>query len=203
MMPFFVKGMLIGFSIAAPVGPIGLLCIRRTVAQGRGAGFVSGLGAATADATYGFIAAFGLTFISGFLVSHSSLLNLIGGLFLLYLGIKIFRSTVATNATDTRSSTLVKHYISTFLLTLTNPTTILSFVAIFAGLGIGSDARDYLSASVMVLGVFLGSALWWLILSEGIHFFRKNFSLRQLQWVNMISGILIFCLGAAAVMTGF
>jgi LysE type translocator len=126
--PLFLRGLVIGFSIAAPVGPIGVLCIRRTLADGRAAGFFSGLGAATADALYGAVAAFGLTAISSVLIGQATWLRLGGGLFLCYLGIKTFLARPAAEATPARATGLIGAYVSTLLLTLANPTTILSFV---------------------------------------------------------------------------
>ena len=136
---FFLRGLIIGFSIAAPVGPIGVLCIGRTLTQGRISGLISGLGAATADALYGSIAAFGLTFISTMLINQQGWIRLIGGIFLCFLGIKISLSSPARQAARVKGHSLVSSYASTFFLTLTNPMTILSFAAIFAGLGVGSE----------------------------------------------------------------
>lgn len=195
---YFFRGLVIGVSIAAPVGPIGVLCIRRTLAEGRTAGFVSGMGAATADALYGFIAAFGLTFVSGFLISQQSWIRLIGGLFLLYLGLKTLRAPVADQPAQAEGRGLLGDYASTFLLTLTNPMTILSFAAVFAGLGVGAAKNDYLGAAVTVLGVFLGSALWWLTLSGLVSLFRQRLGPNVLLWVNRISGLLIIGFGVAA-----
>jgi threonine/homoserine/homoserine lactone efflux protein len=169
---FLLKGLFIGFSIAAPVGPIGLLCIRRTLANGRTSGLVSGLGAATADAIYGCIAGFGLTFISTLLISQQVWFRVIGGFFLCYLGLKTFFSRPAEQKASAKGNGLISAYASTFFLTLTNPMTILSFAAIFAGLGVASAGGNYVSAGVLVLGVFSGSALWWLLLSGGVAFFQ-------------------------------
>lgn len=200
---YFLRGLLIGFAIAAPVGPIGVLCIRRTLAEGRAYGFVSGLGAATADAAYGFVAGFGLTFISAFLVSQSLWLRLIGGLFLLYLGVRTFltRPAGSTPEKERNRLGLVGAYTSTLALTLTNPTTILSFAVVFAGLGLASGSSDYLAATIMVVGVFLGSAAWWLILSGGVSLLRGKFNPTAIWWVNRISGILIVCFGAASLLS--
>src|SRR5262245_23551445 len=169
-----LRGLLIGFSIAAPVGPIGVLCIRRTLADGRLAGLVSGLGAATADAFYGCVAAFGLTAVSGFLISQQTWLRLFGGLFLCYLGIRTLlaapaeKPAIATGRRPSPGRGLLAAYTSTFALTVANPATILSFAAIFAGMGAGITSRSYASAALLVSGVFLGSALWWLLLSGGV-----------------------------------
>jgi threonine/homoserine/homoserine lactone efflux protein len=196
-----LKGLLIGFSIAAPVGPIGVLCIRRTLAQGRVAGLASGLGAASADAVYGCIAGFGLTFISGLLLSQQSLLKLIGGAFLCYLGIRTLLAQPAERAASAAGMGMAGAYTSTFLLTLTNPTTILSFVAVFAGLGLASMGADYAAAAVLVLGVFVGSALWWLLLSGGVGLFRACFDTRAMRWVNRISGGVITAFGLLALVS--
>lgn len=193
-----LRGLLIGFSIAAPVGPIGVLCIRRTLAQGRAAGLISGLGAASADAIYGCIAGFGLTFISGLLISQQSWLKLIGGAFLCYLGVRTLLSQPAERAAAGDAIGLVGAYASTFFLTLTNPTTILSFVAVFAGLGLASMGGDYAAALLLVLGVFCGSALWWLLLSGGVGMFRTRFDVHAMRWVNRISGGVITAFGLLA-----
>jgi threonine/homoserine/homoserine lactone efflux protein len=198
---FLFRGLIIGFSIAAPVGPIGVLCIRRTLSEGRASGLVSGLGAATADAIYGCIAGFGLTFISNFLVSQQVWLRLIGGGFLLYLGLKTFLAKPAEQAALVKGNGLVSAYASTFFLTLTNPMTIISFAAIFAGLGLAGTSGNYLSAGVLVLGVFTGSALWWLILSGGVGVFREKFNPHALQWVNRISGAIITGFGLFALLS--
>ena len=196
---FLLRGLLIGFSIAAPVGPIGVLCIRRTLAHGRTAGFVSGLGAATADALYGGVAGFGLTAVSGVLVDQQVWLRLVGGAFLIYLGIRTFLARPSDRAATAAASGLISAYGSTLILTLTNPMTILSFAAIFAGLGLGQASVSYASAAVLVVGVFLGSAAWWLILSGGAGVFREKMSAAGLRWVNRISGTIILAFGLLAV----
>lgn len=193
-MELFLQGLILGFSIAAPVGPIGVLCIRRTLADGRLSGLASGLGAATADAIYGSIAAFGLTVVSGFLRDQKLWLGLLGGAFLCYLGVRTFFSQPAQQATLAQGKGLVGAYGSTFLLTLTNPMTILSFVMMFAAIVRGST--DYASAAAVVLGVFTGSATWWLLLSGGVSLVRGRFDLNAMRWVNRISGIIIVGFGA-------
>ncbi len=197
-----LKGMIIGFSIAAPVGPIGVLCIRRTLAEGRASGLVSGLGAATADAVYGCIAGFGLTFFSNFLVNQQVGLRLIGGVFLCYLGLKtLVGAKPAEQAAQAQGHGLMGAYASTFVLTLTNPMTILSFAAIFAGLGLANTGTDYGTAAVLVLGVFIGSSLWWLALSGGVGLVREKFNVHALQWVNRISGVIITGFGLFALLS--
>jgi threonine/homoserine/homoserine lactone efflux protein len=198
---FFLRGMIIGFSIAAPVGPIGILCIRRTLAEGFTSGLISGLGAATADAIYGFIAGFGLTFISNLLISQQIWFRLLGGGFLCYLGIKTFFTSPLKQSSSLKGRGLISAYISTFFLTLTNPITILSFMAIFAGLGVGSMSKGYIPAGLLVAGVFIGSALWWLFLSKGVGLLGKKFNLAGLRWTNRISGIIITAFGVWALLS--
>jgi threonine/homoserine/homoserine lactone efflux protein len=194
---FFLRGLAIGFSIAAPVGPIGVLCIRRTLAEGRAVGFVSGLGAATADATYGAVAAFGLTVIARFLVDQQNGLRFVGGLFLIYHGVRTLLTRPAEQAAGAKARRgLPGAYLSTLALTLTNPATILSFVAIFAGLGLASGGGDAASAVTTVVGVSLGSALWWLILSGGVGFFRAGVRPGALVSVNRTSGAILVSFGA-------
>ena len=195
---FFLRGLLIGLSIAAAVGPISILCIQRTLERGRLYGLVSGLGAATADACYGSIAAFGLTVVSTFLLSQHLWIRLLGGIFLLYLGIKIFMTRPAEKAAIASAHNYPGAYLSTLLLTLTNPTTIFSFIAIFAGIGVGGASKSYVSAAIVVGGVFLGSALWWVVLTGGVSLLRKRFTTRWLLWINRCSGIIIALFGIFA-----
>lgn len=199
---FLWKGVAIGFAIAAPVGPIGILCIRRSLASGWLTGFISGLGAATADGIYGCIAGFGLTMVSDFLVSQQFLIRLIGGIFLGYLGVKTFLSPVSKEAQEEVGKTgeikgFISNYFSTFLLTITNPLTIFAFVVIFAGLNM-TQTNNAGNASLLVLGVFLGSSLWWLTLASIAGWFRHKLNNTFLQWVNWIAGIIITAFGIVA-----
>lgn len=200
---FLLKGILLGFSIAAPVGPIGVLCMRKTLQFGRLSGLFSGLGAAFADSIYAVIAAFGLTVISNFLLAGQFWFRLIGGVFLLYLGWKTFVSKPASETKNVSHTTLLNDFVSTFFLTITNPMTILSFLAVFAGLGLSNVNGDYTQASALVLGVFLGSAAWWLLLSEGITLFRKKVSQKVMTWINRIAGLIILAFGVATLLTSF
>ncbi len=204
----FLRGLLIGFSIAAPVGPIGVLCIRRTLAHGRLVGFLSGLGAATADACYGAIAAFGLAWLSGWLLAGQSWLRLVGGLFLLYLGLRTFLAKPGVSSAAVQNTALASSsageqaspwqaYLSTVFLTLTNPMTILSFTAIFSGLGVVSDG-SWSHSAALVLGVFIGSALWWLLLSALAGAFRRWLDAGRMVWVNRLSGVVIMAFGILA-----
>jgi threonine/homoserine/homoserine lactone efflux protein len=196
---FFLRGLIIGFSIAAPVGPIGILAIRRTLTLGWLPGLLTGLGAATADALYGCVAGFGLTAISDGLVSYAFWLRLIGGIFLCALGIKTFITKPAAEAAIASDKGLAyfSMYASTVFLTLTNPLTILSFAAIFIGLGLAT-ASNYAMATVLVAGVFLGSALWWILLSSGASLLRRRFNLQRLRGLNRISGLILLTFGIIA-----
>ena len=200
-MPVFFKGLIIGFSIAAPVGPIGVLCIRRTLTQGQLAGFLSGLGAASADMVYGAIAAFGMTAMQDLLIGQADWLRIVGGVFLLYLGVKTFFSKPTEESSEVRRGGLFTAYLTTFFLTITNPITILSFLAIFAGLRLSEIAGNYFSASIMVLGVFVGSAIWWLTLSSGVSLLRDKFTPALLIWVNRLAGMIIFVFGVLALLS--
>jgi len=194
---FLFKGLLIGFAIAAPVGPIGLLTIRRTLDSGWSRGFATGLGAATADAFYGAVAAFGLSAVSGLLVAHQSELRLAGGAFLLFLGVRTFIARPAQGGAAASGGGIVAAWLSSVLLTLTNPATILSFVAVFAGLGLGA-AGSVLDATAMVSGVFLGSAAWWLILSGMTMRLRERLQPHHRVWINRASGALLAVTGLMA-----
>lgn len=197
--PVLIKGFIIGISIAAPVGPIGVLCIRRALANGRLAGFISGMGAASADMVYGAIAAFGLTAVTTLLVDNAFWLKTVGGLFLLYLGVKTFREKPSDKPAEAEAGGLGGMYLSTFFLTITNPMTILSFAAIFAGTMLGQNSSSPL---VMVAGVFAGSAAWWLALSFGVGLLRDKLTQTHMAWINRISGGIIVALGLYALFSG-
>ena len=204
---FLLRGIILGLSIAAPVGPIGILCIRRTLVAGRLAGFVLGLGAATADMFYGAVAAFGLGVISSVLVGESLWIHIIGACFLCWLGIKTILTPPAADPKVAVAATgLAGSYITTLLLTLTNPATILSFIAIFAGIGVvGSRSGTPVSvgAGLTVLGVFCGSALWWFTLSGIVNLVRSRFTPEVMRWVNYLSGAILIGFALYAVLTLF
>lgn len=190
--------MAMGLAVAAPVGPIGLLCIQRTLQDGRVYGLATGLGAATADALYGLVAAFGLTIIASFFLEQQAWIALLGGLYLCYLGVRIIRSAPPESALQSQRGSLFRAYSTTFLLTLTNPLTILSFVAIFAGLGLAQGGDDYLEAAILVAGVFCGSAAWWLLLSGGVSLIRRRVNAGTMVWINRLSGAIIIAFGLIA-----
>ena len=187
-----LQGLVLGFSIAAPVGPIGVLCIRYTLEQGWRAGLTAGLGAASADMVYGAVAAFGITLVSNLLVESQVWLRAVGGFFLFYLGLRTFFRQPALHGSPARSE-LRKAYWTTFGLTLTNPLTILSFAAVIAGLGAAS--AGLLPGLMLVAGVFLGSSVWWLVLSTLMNSLRSRLSASVLTWINRASGVIILGFG--------
>jgi Putative threonine efflux protein len=197
---FFLKGLIIGFAMAVPIGPIGIMCIRKTLAEGHTRGLIIGLGAATADSLYGSIAAFGLTFISDMITGQHFWVTLVGGGLLLFLGIRTFRAKRKVPAIPSDNKGMLGSYISAFLLALTNPMTIFAFVAVFAAFGLG-HRLSIISAYILVLGVFTGSSLWFLTLGYVATLFRKKLDAGGLTWVNRISGVLIILSGIAALVS--
>jgi threonine/homoserine/homoserine lactone efflux protein len=196
-----VQGLLIGFVVAVPVGPLGLLCINRALMLGPASGLYSGLGVATADALAAAIAALGISLVSGFLTQHQVFFRLIGGLFLFYLGLKIYRSEPQQQSPPGTVNGLVTAYATTFFLTISNPVTVLSFVAIYAGWHVESLAGHYFAAAILTCGVFAGSALWWIALFVGLTTFRDKFSLRLLGWIHRVSGALIAGFGVVVLLS--
>jgi threonine/homoserine/homoserine lactone efflux protein len=192
-----VRGFILGFTIAAAVGPISLLVILRTLAEGWIVGMASGLGVATADGTYGAVAAFGLGAITTVLVDARPILGLVGGLFLLWLAWSTARAIPADPASVTpRRGGLAGAYLSILGLTLTNPMTILSFGALFAGLGVGGG--DTAGAALITVGVFLGSIAWWVALTMIVSALRTRVTTEWIRRINVASGIAI---GAFAVVS--
>ena len=195
---FFLKGIAVGAIIAVPVGPVGVLCLRKTVFDGRLTGLVAGLGAASADALFGITAAFGLTFISHWLLGYQVQLRLAGGCYLLYAGARAFFSPPPAMVGEHHDTeTLMRSFASTFVLSITNPITIVAFLGIFAALGLSGRHATLPSAAMLVAGVWTGSLLWWLILSFGIGLFRRAIGPRQLAWISRGSGAVLFVSGAA------
>lgn len=197
-----VKGIVVGAVIAVPVGPVGILCLRRTIFEGRLSGLASGLGAATADAMFGAIAAFGLTFVAEWLFGYQNWLRAGGGAYLLYSG----GSALLAGPQDRISPRsdrqgLFRDFASAFALTIINPVTILVFLGIFAALGLGSAHRALLRAGFLVLGVWIGSLLWWLGLCAGVGIFRRAIEPRHLAWISRGSGLVLFLSGAALLLS--
>ena len=198
---YLIKGMVIGFSIAAPVGPIGILTIQRSLGHSIGAGLSTGLGAATADAFYGCVAGFGLSFISSLLFDYQTWLLFIGGLFLCGLGLSNLKRTAPETNPETAFKGHLFSYLSAFFLTLTNPMTIMAFMAIFAGLGLGTSAKGYTSALTLVIGVFIGSCTWWLILTFGVGQLRQKLTMGFQKLINQASGMVLLLFGIWALIS--
>ncbi len=197
----FLKGLGIGFGIAAAVGPISLLCIRSTLTHGQIAGLAIGLGAAMADAVYGFIAAFGLTFVSDFLLAHQNALRLFGGLFLIYLGMKAFFAKTDLQEATLKRSGLLNTIVGTFFLTIANPLTIIMFLALFTSIGFDHEATNYIAPSLLVLGVFIGALIWWIVLTSFLKLFHAHMNQRVLNIINICSGILITIFGVLSILS--
>ena len=193
---YLYKGLILGFSVAAPVGPIGVLCINRTINKGYVSGIISGLGAATADLIYGLIAGLGLTVISNTLIENKLLIQSVGLLFLFYLGIKtLLKKQRDFETEDSKKSGLFKDYLTTFMLTITNPVTILFFLAVFAGLGLTNSQNNNLSTILLVLGVFSGSGFWWIFLSGLTYKLKNKISKKIFKKIDFVSGIIILVFG--------
>ena len=197
-LPLPLRGLILGFTIAAAVGPITLLVVRRTIDHGGVYGFASGLGVATADATYGGIAAFGLTAITSALTSFDALLGLVGGAVIVALGIRIAVSRPRGPAADAERPGLAGAFASIYGLTMTNPLTIVLYAGVFAGLGLAAGA-SFLDAAVLTLAVWAGSTLWWVLLCSVVAWLRGRVSTTALLWVNRVSGAALVLFGFLAV----
>jgi putative LysE/RhtB family amino acid efflux pump len=190
----FAKGVLLGLSIAAPVGPIGVLCIRRTIAYGFFAGFAGGLGTALADAAYAALAAFGFAALLGDVIAGNTWFRVGGAAFLVWLGWTTWRAPPAAKEAKIDARTLVGTFAATFALTLANPATIATFVALFVALGLGETGGAPEAGAALVAGVFAGSLLWWIVLSTAVVAVRERLGPEAMRWINR---------GAAALLFGF
>lgn len=184
-----VKGAMAGLAISAPVGPVNVLCISRTIAKSRASGLISGLGAAAADTIYGAVAGFSISFVIAFLLRQLFWIRLIGGLLLIAIGIRYYFKQPKP-AHEVRDASAHSEFATAFLLNLTNPTTVLSFLAVLAVLGM-SEARAWWHTVFLVLGIFIGSMLWWITLAVIAGHFRDRFNDRALLWMNRIAGLAI------------
>ncbi|MFA6226733.1 MAG: LysE family transporter [Methanoregula sp.] len=196
----FIQGMIIGLTLALPVGPIALLCIQRAVTNGRLHGIVSGIGVATADSLYAGVTLFGLTVISGLILAHQFSLRLAAGVILIAVGIRIFLTIPAPLSVRDEHESYSRDYLSMVAITIANPLTLIFFVAILPGFGAVFHENSVASASEFVGGVFLGSALWWIILCGVIGSVRSHIRAGHLKMINRISGVLIVCFGVGMVL---
>jgi len=197
-----LKGLIEGFCLAAPVGPIAALCVQRTISKNLLAGLISGLGAAVADAFYGAVAAFGATIISEFLIAERSWMQRVGGVILIFMGLRLFLTKPFEQKKDIDGKGLFGDFLSTFLLTLTNPMTFVAFAAVFATMGIGAVRGRPILTAELVIGVLLGSALWWLILCGGAHALRRHFDFRKLTTMNKATGVFVMGVGVVYIFLG-
>lgn len=200
-----IKGILIGLAVSIPVGPMGLLCVQRTLNHGRYSGFFSGLGAATADTIFALVAGMGITFVISFIQEEESLFHLIGGLFIVFFGFRMFNSNPLKmlRTLQTPRNKLVEDFFSVLIFTLSNPLAIFLFVAVFGAMKITVDTSDYLQVIYLFSGVFLGASLWWFFLSTMVHNLRDRLRLKRIVWINRITGGVLLALGFIAIFNFF
>jgi threonine/homoserine/homoserine lactone efflux protein len=192
----FVQGIIIGLTLAVPVGPIALMCIQRTVIEGRLHGIFSGFGVATADSFYAAVSVFGLTFISGVIIAQQHLFRFLAGMVLIFIGIRVFMSEPACISTKAEHETYLKDFLSMVAIAISNPLTLVFFLVVLPGIGIVVYETSFLLAIEFVTGVFFGSAVWWIILCGSVGSLRSRISVEKLGLINRISGLLISCFGA-------
>lgn len=197
----FLKGIVAGLFIAAPVGPVALLCVKRAMYYGAAGGLAAGLGAALADAVFGAIAGFGVAAVSGWLIEHSEPIRGVGGVILIALGLHLFVSRTTPSDSGASSAGLAGTFVTTFMLTLTNPITILSFITVFASLGLAGFNMDYAEAGILVAAVFLGSAVWWIAISAIVVLARGRIGFEWMPVIKRWAGILIIGFGIYALGT--
>ncbi|MFP4557057.1 MAG: LysE family translocator [Bacteroidales bacterium] len=199
--PIFIKGIIVGLLASIPLGPIGVICIQRTINKGKVSGFLSGLGAASADTIFAAIAGFSLTFIINYIEERQVIFQAVGGIVVFLLGIKIFYTNPVKQLRrhKRKKDNLLEDYLSVLAVTITNPLAVFLFIALFASLGIVTDSINWTKSLTTTSGVFVGAALWWYILTSLVNFYRRRFRLKQLWWINKISGAAIFTLGAIAI----
>jgi threonine/homoserine/homoserine lactone efflux protein len=202
---FLAKGVMVGFVASIPLGPVGVLCIQRTINKGRISGLFSGMGAATVDSFFALVAALGLTFIINFIEEQQFYFQLLGGGVLILLGTRIFNTNPVRQIRRHRKkkNKLVEDFFSVLFLTLSNPLAIFLFVAGFAGIGLVTSKDSSIKSSLIIAGVFFGALLWWALLTFFVDLFRKKFRLKQLWWINKIAGILIIVFGVVAMLSVF
>jgi len=200
---FFWKGIIVGLMVSVPLGPIGLLCIQRTLNKGRRSGFVSGLGASAADTIFALIAGFGITYIIEFIREQHIYFQAIGGVIIIILGIHVFFTNPIQQLRMQRmsKSRLSQDFLSVFIIMITNPMAILFFLAIFAGMNVHPDKTNLLTLIFVVSGVFAGSAAWWFLISAFVNFWRDRFRLKIIWWMNKLAGVSIFILGIASIVS--
>jgi threonine/homoserine/homoserine lactone efflux protein len=195
-----LDGIIVGFSASVPLGPIGVLCIQRTLNRGRLAGFVSGLGAAMSDTIYAIVAGFSLSLVLDVIEAQMFWLQLAGAIILIVMGVKIFLTNPAIQLRrqKNKNTSLIQDFVSTFIITITNPLAIFLFIAAFSVVG---GEKQFDMQLMLVSGVFIGAASWWLTLTSLVGLFRKKINLRRLYWINKIAGSTIVILVVVASLT--
>jgi threonine/homoserine/homoserine lactone efflux protein len=201
ILTLLIKGIIVGLLASIPLGPIGIICIQRTINKGKLSGFLSGMGAASADTIFAAIAGFSLSFIISFIEERQIIFQAIGGIIVFGLGIKIFYTNPVRQLRrhKRKQKNLLEDYLSVLLVTITNPLAVFLFIALFASLGVVVEGPNITLSLVATSGVFLGALLWWYILTTLVDTFRNKFRLKQLWWINKLSGAVIFSLGAIAI----
>jgi len=204
LLELLIKGILLGFLSSVPLGPIGIICIQRTLGKGRLSGFVSGLGAATSDTILAVIAGLGLSFIINFISIHIDILKLFGGLLVIFIGFRIFFKSPVTQVRERKlkRNDLHTDYLSVLGITLTNPIAIFLFIAVFTGLNLVNRSLNYFFNVMLFTGIFLGASLWWFTLSSLVSKYHDRFRLKNLWWLNKISGVIIALFGLIALLSG-
>lgn len=199
----FWKGFFVGLMVTIPLGPIGVLCVQRTLNKGRMSGLFSGLGAAFADSIFAIIASFGITFIISFIKSQQIYFQIFGGVIVIFLGIHIFYTNPVRQLRLQRLSRkkLSQDFFSVFLLTISNPMAVLFFLAMFAGVNISESEHTLINMSSLVLGVFSGASSWWFLLSFFVSLFRHRFRLKNIWWMNKVAGVVVFFIGILAILS--
>ncbi len=203
---YIFRGMLIGLMVSVPLGPMGVLIIQKTLHKGALSGFVAGMGAACADLFYATVAAFGLGFVINAIQTHELILQIIGGIFLIIVGLKIYFDNPLKQIKARKRVTkkgLLGDFLSLFFLTVSNPVTVIVFMAVFAGTSVLGEIPTFLTEIMVLIGVLLGGSTWWYILSTVVNIFRKKFKLRVLITINRISGVIITLLGGLVILAAF
>lgn len=193
---YFIQGIIIGLTLAVPVGPIALICIQRTLTDGRFHGIFSGIGVATADSFYAAVTVLGLTMISDVIVTHQVLFRFLAGIVLIFVGVRVFMSLPSCISTKTVHETYFKDYLSMVGIAIANPLTLVFFLIVLPGFGVVINSTAFLSAAEFIAGVFFGSTAWWILLCGTVGSMRSRFSVKTLGLINRISGVLISVCGA-------
>ena len=200
-----IKGIIVGLVVSTPIGPMGVLCVQRTLNKGKSSGFSSGMGIATADAIFALIAGLGISFIIHFLSEQQLIIKIIGGLVIAFIGLRIFIANPVKQLKKHRreGKNLFEDFISILFMALSNPLTVFLYIAIFAGLNLHDVAAGYSSALLVVAGVFVGASISWFAISTVVNYFRAKIRLRKLMWINRIAGITIILFGVFAICSLF